>query len=63
MFKMTLIYFVGCGNGKYLDVNPTIYKIGLDRCSSLANIARDKDHEVSLLDTLMQVTVVKNIQH
>ena len=37
---------VGCGNGKYLSINPNIYKIGLDRCSNLANIAREKEHEV-----------------
>lgn len=40
------LIFAGCGNGKYLSINPSIYKIGLDRCSNLANIAREKEHEV-----------------
>ncbi|KAG8526360.1 uncharacterized protein KY384_000353 [Bacidia gigantensis] len=31
---------IGCGNGKYLDVNPAIYIIGSDRSSSLIDIAR-----------------------
>ncbi|KAI0843426.1 S-adenosyl-L-methionine-dependent methyltransferase [Hypoxylon sp. FL0890] len=32
---------VGCGNGKYLDVNPDIFIIGSDRSANLARLARD----------------------
>ncbi|XP_047096662.1 uncharacterized protein LOC124709058 [Schistocerca piceifrons] len=35
----------GCGNGKYLGVNPLVFKVGVDRCCSLAEVAREKDHE------------------
>ena len=37
---------VGCGNGKYLNINPDIFVIGSDRCLSLAQTAREKDLEV-----------------
>ena len=42
--------FAGCGSGKYLDVNPGVFNIGSDRCRALAQIAREKDHEVSAVD-------------
>ncbi|KAI1135891.1 S-adenosyl-L-methionine-dependent methyltransferase [Hypoxylon sp. FL0543] len=32
---------VGCGNGKYLDVNPNVFIIGSDRSANLARLARD----------------------
>ena len=38
---------VGCGNGKYLNINPDIFVVGSDRCMSLAQTAREKDLEVS----------------
>ena len=31
---------IGCGNGKYLNINPTIYIVGSDRSQELVNIAR-----------------------
>ena len=31
---------IGCGNGKYLDINPDIYIIGSDRSSELVQIAQ-----------------------
>jgi len=33
---------VGCGNGKYLAVNPNIQMIGTDRSFNLIGCARDK---------------------
>lgn len=39
-------FFAGCGCGKYLDVNPSIFNIGSDRCNALTQIARQRDHEV-----------------
>ena len=41
------LLLTGCGSGKYLNINPDIFVIGSDRCLSLAQIAREKDHEVS----------------
>lgn len=46
IFDWSLRFFTGCGNGKYLSFNPYVCKIGLDRCSNLANAARDRGHEV-----------------
>lgn len=34
---------VGCGNGKYLGVNPKIHMIGTDRSFNLIGCARDRD--------------------
>ncbi|KAI0137305.1 S-adenosyl-L-methionine-dependent methyltransferase [Xylariales sp. AK1849] len=36
---------VGCGNGKYLAVNPDVFVVGSDRSASLARIARDHGGE------------------
>jgi len=33
---------VGCGNGKYLAVNPDVFLVGSDRSAALASIARDQ---------------------
>lgn len=43
---------VGCGNGKYLNVNPNVFLIGSDRSSGLIECAReiDKDHNVLVAD-------------
>ncbi|TKA79849.1 hypothetical protein B0A55_02790 [Friedmanniomyces simplex] len=44
---------VGCGNGKYLAVNPDIFIIGSDRSSNLASIAkRHPPHSVVVADIL-----------
>lgn len=42
----SLVCDVGCGNGKYLNVNSTIYNMGGDKCIRLSEIAREKDNEV-----------------
>jgi ubiquinone/menaquinone biosynthesis C-methylase UbiE len=47
-----LISFPGCGNGKYLNVNPSVFNIGSDRCKSLAQLAREKDNELLHCDNL-----------
>ena len=44
--------FPGCGSGKYLGLNPMVYNIGSDRCHALAQIAREKEHEITLCDNL-----------
>ncbi|KAK8191172.1 S-adenosyl-L-methionine-dependent methyltransferase [Phyllosticta capitalensis] len=44
---------VGCGNGKYLAVNPDLYIIASDRSTNLAKIAtRHPPHSVVVADTL-----------
>lgn len=42
----------GCGNGKYLDINPDVMKIGSDHCASLTAAARSRGHEVTTCDNL-----------
>ena len=44
--------FLGCGSGKYLGINPVIFNIGSDRCHALAQMAREKEHEVMFCDNL-----------
>ncbi|ORY64081.1 S-adenosyl-L-methionine-dependent methyltransferase [Pseudomassariella vexata] len=36
---------VGCGNGKYLAVNPNVFILGSDRSANLVRIARDHSGE------------------
>ncbi|KAI8495497.1 hypothetical protein Bbelb_269520 [Branchiostoma belcheri] len=48
----SLIADVGCGNGKYLDINPFTWKLGSDHCNSLASIAGGRGHEVMVCDNL-----------
>lgn len=48
---------VGCGNGKYLSVNPSVYLLGSDRSAELVSLARDglegrRDREVVTADGL-----------
>lgn len=44
---------IGCGNGKYLLVNPSIYIIGSDRSTNLAKIASThQPHSAIVADTL-----------
>lgn len=47
---------VGCGNGKYLAVNPNVFVMGSDRSPSLVRIARDhggeKRSDVAVADGL-----------
>lgn len=44
---------VGCGNGKYLPVNPTVHLFGSDRSASLVRLARtERQGEVAVADGL-----------
>ncbi|XP_043462164.1 uncharacterized protein LOC122498481 isoform X3 [Leptopilina heterotoma] len=47
-----LVCDIGCGNGKYLNVNHSVYKVGVDRCNRLTDIAREKENEVLICDNL-----------
>ena len=49
------MFQLGCGCGKYLDVNPHIFNIGSDRCKALTQIAREKEHEVSEWELTRQI--------
>ncbi|KAL0879465.1 hypothetical protein ABMA27_003216 [Loxostege sticticalis] len=48
----SLVCDVGCGNGKYLSVNPSVYSVGGDRCTRLATHARHHSNEVVVCDNL-----------
>lgn len=45
---------VGCGNGKYLNVNPNICIVGSDRCENLVKLARESSatQDVVIADIL-----------
>ncbi|XP_055752537.1 probable tRNA methyltransferase 9B isoform X1 [Salvelinus fontinalis] len=48
----SIIADVGCGNGKYLHVNGSVFKLGCDVCFPLVDSARSQGHEVQLCDCL-----------
>ncbi|KAI3460393.1 hypothetical protein Pfo_017056 [Paulownia fortunei] len=48
----SLILDAGCGNGKYLGLNPNCYFIGCDISAPLINICADKGHEVLVADAV-----------
>ncbi|EFA02468.1 hypothetical protein TcasGA2_TC008156 [Tribolium castaneum] len=48
----SLVCDVGCGNGKYLNVNTSIFNMGGDKSMRLTEVARDKENEVIALDNL-----------
>lgn len=48
----SLILDAGCGNGKYLGLNPDCYFIGCDISAPLINICADKGQEVLVADAV-----------
>ncbi|XP_048366080.1 probable tRNA methyltransferase 9B [Sphaerodactylus townsendi] len=48
----SLIADIGCGTGKYLDVNSQLYNLGCDYCGPLVEIARNNGCEVMICDNL-----------
>ncbi|XP_043918434.1 probable tRNA methyltransferase 9B [Protopterus annectens] len=48
----SLIADIGCGTGKYLDVNNQVFNLGCDYCGPLAEIASKRGHEVMICDNL-----------
>uniref|UniRef100_A0A7N0ULY3 Methyltransferase type 11 domain-containing protein n=1 Tax=Kalanchoe fedtschenkoi TaxID=63787 RepID=A0A7N0ULY3_KALFE len=47
-----LILDAGCGNGKYLGLNPNCFYIGCDISGPLVGICANRGHEVVIADTL-----------
>ena len=47
---MSLLADVGCGNGKYLGVNESLFEVGSDFSTSLASICRCRGHETCVGD-------------
>jgi tRNA (uracil-5-)-methyltransferase TRM9 len=43
---------MGCGNGKYLSINPNLYLIGSDRSSSLIEICHNRKLESLISDAI-----------
>lgn len=48
----SLVLDAGCGNGKYLGLNPDCFFIGCDISAPLINICADRGHEVVVADAL-----------
>lgn len=44
---------LGCGNGKYLDLNPNVHMIGSDASSGLIQISHQRGHDVLIADSLV----------
>lgn len=48
----SLVVDAGCGNGKYLGLNPDCFFVGCDISAPLINICADRGHEVIVADAL-----------
>ncbi|XP_061165252.1 alkylated DNA repair protein alkB homolog 8-like [Saccostrea echinata] len=48
----SLMADIGCGNGKYLGINKTIYQIGSDRSTKLTEICRQRGFQAFVGDVL-----------
>ncbi|XAR48594.1 tRNA (carboxymethyluridine(34)-5-O)-methyltransferase [Bertholletia excelsa] len=48
----SLVLDAGCGNGKYLGLNPGCFFIGCDISAPLINICADRGHEVMVSDAV-----------
>lgn len=48
----SLVLDAGCGNGKYLGLNPDCYFIGCDISEPLVKICMDRGHEVLIADAV-----------
>lgn len=44
----SIVYDIGCGNGKYLGVNPKLIMIGTDRSKGLLDTAQEKSESYEL---------------
>ncbi|XP_022248377.1 uncharacterized protein LOC111087127 [Limulus polyphemus] len=46
----SLVADIGCGNGKYLDLNSEVYKVGVDHCNSMLQTAKKRGREALTCD-------------
>jgi SAM-dependent methyltransferase len=44
----SLVFDVGCGNGKYMGVNPFLFMVGTDRSIGLLKTAQEKSEDYQL---------------
>lgn len=44
----SLVFDVGCGNGKYLGINKNLYMVGTDRSIGLLKTAQEKSEEYQI---------------
>ncbi|XP_043928540.1 alkylated DNA repair protein alkB homolog 8 [Protopterus annectens] len=51
---------IGCGNGKYLAVNPTLYMVGCDRSKNLVDICGERGFQAFVCDA-MSVPIRSNV--
>ncbi len=68
----SLVGDAGCGCGKYLDVNPSVFVVGAERCKSLSKFAASKSQVVlcdhlalpfrdASLDAVVSVAVIHHV--
>lgn len=50
--KSSLVADIGCGNGKYFGLNPSIFQIGSDRSENLVQICRERNFQAFVGDIL-----------
>lgn len=48
----SMVCDVGCGTGRYMNCNPLIYTMGVDRCYRLTDVTKENGGEVTLCDNL-----------
>ena len=52
---------IGCGEGKYLNLNNRVFMLGCDRCSSLCEIGADKKSHPDSIINQNQILVCDNL--
>lgn len=50
--RNSILLDVGCGNGKYLNINESIFKMGCDRSETLLNVCHERNFNVFQCDCL-----------
>ena len=56
--QLSTILHSGCGSGKYLSCNPSVFSLGVDRCRALTELAREKDNEVGNTISSIDITIL-----
>ncbi|CAC5422781.1 tRNA (carboxymethyluridine(34)-5-O)-methyltransferase,Alkylated DNA repair protein alkB homolog 8,Probable tRNA methyltransferase 9B [Mytilus coruscus] len=50
LYPGSLVADIGCGNGRYLHINKSVYKFGVDACYPLVELSGEKGYEVLVAD-------------